>query len=144
MKRAAGSGAAEPDATARSNLRWVLAGQSASLLGDYVALLALPLFVVQLTGSALDLGITTALETVPPLLFGFAVGVLLDRSPLRRLLVIADLGRAAAFLALALAAAADVARVWMVFAAAFLVGSLTVAFDSGFQAWLPAPFSLSR
>jgi hypothetical protein len=137
MKPAAGTGAADPDATARRNLRWVLAGQSASLLGDYVSLLALPLFVVYLTGSALDLGLTTALETVPTLLFGFAVGVLLDRAPLRRTLIVADLGRAVAFLSLALAAAAGVAEVWMVFLVAFVVGSLTVTFDSGFQAWLP-------
>jgi hypothetical protein len=137
MKRAAGTGAAEPEATARRNLRWVLAGQSASLLGDYVSLLALPLFVVYLTGSALDLGLTTALETVPTLLFGFAVGVFLDRAPLRRTLIVADLGRAVAFLSLALAAAAGVAEVWMVFLVAFVVGGLTVTFDSGFQAWLP-------
>ncbi|MBS1195901.1 MAG: major facilitator superfamily 1 [Actinobacteria bacterium] len=133
-------GLGPPDAAAagRRNVRWVLAGQSASLLGDYVSLLALPLFVVYLTGSALDLGLTTALETVPTLLFGFAVGVLLDRVNLRRLLVIADLARAAAFLALGLASAAGGAEVWMVFVVAFLVGTLTVTFDSGFQAWLPA------
>ena len=128
---------ADAAAAGRRNVRWVLIGQSASLFGDYVAVLALPLFVVYLTGSALDLGLTTALETVPTLLFGFAVGVLLDRANLRRLLVIADLARAWAFLALGLAAAAGAAEVWMVFAAAFAVGSLTVTFDSGFQAWLP-------
>lgn len=124
-------------AVTRRNLRWVLGGQSASLFGDYISLLALPLFVVHLTGSALDLGLTTALETVPTLLFGFAVGVLLDRAPLRRLLVIADLGRAWAFLALGMAWSAGVAEVWMVFLAAFVAGSLAVTFDSGFQAWLP-------
>ncbi|MCU0280936.1 MAG: MFS transporter [Acidimicrobiia bacterium] len=134
---AEGAGSVPEAARSRRNLLWILGGQSASLFGDYVALLALPLFVVQLTGSALDLGLTTAFETLPTLLFGFAVGVLLDRAPLRRILIIADLGRAAAFAALAVAAAAGAAEVWMVFAAAFLVGSLTVTFDSGFQAWLP-------
>jgi len=137
MNDAGDARATEPEATARRNVLWILAGQSASLLGDYVALLALPLFVVYLTGSALDLGLTTALETVPTLLFGFAVGVLLDRAPLRRTLIVADLGRAVAFVSLALAAAAGVAEVWMVFLVAFVVGSLTVTFDSGFQAWLP-------
>jgi len=127
----------QPDAAARRNTRWILGGQSASLFGDYVALLALPLFIVELTGSALDLGLTTALETLPTLLFGFAVGVLLDRAPLRRILIIADLGRAGAFVGLALAAASGQTEVWMVFAAAFLVGSLTVTFDTGFQSWLP-------
>ena len=96
-----GTSSSAEAAAARRNVRWLLGGQSASLFGDYVALLALPLFVVHLTGSALDLGLTTALETLPTLLFGFAVGVLLDRAPLRRLLVIADLGRAAGFIALA-------------------------------------------
>ncbi|MFH1330297.1 MAG: MFS transporter [Actinomycetota bacterium] len=136
----AGGPSSSPDegAVARRNLYWLLGGQSASLFGDYVALLALPLFVVHLTGSALDLGLTTALETLPTLLFGFAVGVLLDRVPVRRILVIADLGRAGAFVALALAAAAGTTEVWMVFVAAFLVGSLTVTFDSGLQSWMPA------
>jgi MFS family permease len=128
----------DADPAARRNVRWIIGGQSASMLGDNVAILALPLFIVALTGSALDLGLTSALETVPTLLFGFAVGVLLDRVAMRRTLVIAELGRAGAFLVLALAAAWGVARVWMVFAAAFLVGSLTVTFDSGLQAWLPA------
>ncbi len=137
MSTFGGSEPADSAAIVRRNIRWVMGGQSASLFGDYVALLALPLFVVYLTGSALDLGLTTALETIPTLLFGFAVGVLLDRARLRRTLIIADLGRAWVFLALALAAAAGVAEVWMVFLAAFVVGSLTVTFDSGFQAWLP-------
>lgn len=123
---------------ARRNLTLILAGQSVSLLGDYVALLALPLFVVDLTGSALDLGLTTASETVPTLLFGFAAGVALDRVSLRRALVIADLGRAAAFGILAFAVVADAAELWMVFAVAFVVGTMTVGFDSGFQAWLPS------
>ncbi len=125
-------------AAARRNLRWIIGGQSASLFGDYVAILALPLFIKHLTGSALDLGLTTALETLPTLLFGFAVGVLLDRAPLRRTLIIADLGRAAGFIGLAAAAALGTTRVWMVFATAFLVGSLTVTFDSGLQSWMPA------
>jgi MFS family permease len=122
----------------RRNTRWILAGQAVSLLGDYIAVLALPLFVLELTGSALDLGLTTAFETLPTLLFGFAVGVVLDRVPLRRALVVADLGRAAAFGALAVAAASGAAAPWMVFAVAFLVGSLAVGFDSGLQAWLPS------
>ena len=137
MSTSGDSQPADSAPTVRRNIRWVIGGPSASLLGDYVALLALPLCVVHLTGSALDLGLTTALETIPTLLFGFAVGVLLDRARLRRTLILADLGRAWAFLALALAAAAGVAEVWMVFVAAFVVGSLTVTFDSGFQAWLP-------
>jgi MFS family permease len=120
------------------NLRPIVAGQAISLLGDYVALLALPLLIVDLTSSALDLGLTTAFETLPTLLFGFAAGVVIDRVSIRRALIVADLARAAAFGLLALASAGDVTRPWMVFAVAFLTGSMTVTFDSGFQAWMPA------
>ncbi len=122
----------------RKNTVLILAGQAVTLLGDYVALLALPLFVYHVSGSSLDLGLTTAFETLPTVLFGFAVGVVLDRVPIRRALIIADLGRAAAFAALAAAAASGEPRVWMVFAVAFLAGSMAVAFDSGFQAWIPS------
>lgn len=129
---------ADPIATGRKNVWPIVVGQSVSLLGDYIAVLALPLFVLELTGSALDLGLTTTAETLPTLLLGFAAGVALDRVAVRRALIIADVGRAGAFGVLALAVAADIPAVWMVFAVAFLVGSLSVLFESGLQAWLPA------
>lgn len=122
----------------RRNAHLVLAGQAVSFVGDYIAIVAFPLFILQLTGSALDLGFTAAFETLPTVLFGFAVGVVLDRVVLRRALIIADLGRATAFAVLAVAIASGAAQVWMVFAVAFLVGTLAVGFDSGLQAWLPA------
>lgn len=122
----------------RRNTALILGGQAVTLLGDYVSLLALPLFVYHLTGSTLDLGLTTAFETLPTLLFGFAVGVVLDRVPIKRALIVTDLGRAAAFAALAVAAASGEPRVWMAFAVAFLAGSMAVGFDSGFQAWMPS------
>jgi len=115
-----------------------VAGQTVSLLGDYIALLALPLFVKDLTGRGADLGLTVFFETLPVLLFGFAAGVALDRVSIRRALIIADLGRAAAFGLLALTVATEVPHVLTVFAVAFMVGSLGVLFDSGLQAWLPA------
>lgn len=115
-----------------------MAGQTVSLLGDYIALLALPLFVKDLTGRGADLGLTVFFETMPVLLFGFAAGVALDRVSIRRALIIADLGRAAAFGLLALTVATEVPHVITVFAVAFMVGSLGVLFDSGLQAWLPA------
>jgi len=122
---------------ADSNLRPLLLGQSISLFGDYVAYVALPLFIVELTGSALDLGLTAASETVPMLFFGIAAGVILDRSAVKRTLIFADLARSTAFALLALAAFTDVATPLMVFATAFVVGSMSSLFDSGLQAYLP-------
>ena len=118
----------------------VLAGQGVSLLGDYIAFLAVPLFVYDLTGTGTDLGMTMAFETLPTLLFGFAAGVALDRISIRGALVTADLVRAAAFGLLALSVVAGAPQVWIVFAVAFLVGSMGIVFEAGLQAWLPALF----
>ncbi len=122
---------------ARSNLRPLLAGQGISLFGDYLAFFTLPVYVVELTGRASDLGLTAAAETLPTLLFGLGAGVILDRTVLRRSLILTDAARAIVFLLLAAAVALDTASVWMVFGAAFIVGSMSVIFDAGLEALLP-------
>jgi len=122
---------------ANANYRPLLVGQAISLFGDFVAFVTLPLYVVRLTGSELDLGLTTASETLPMLIFGLAAGVWLDRANLRRSLIFADFARGSAFALLAIAVAADVANVLTVFAVAFVVGAMTSVFDSGLQAYMP-------
>lgn len=56
---------------------------------------ALPLLVLALTGSGLMMGIVGALQMLPDLLFGMVAGALADRSDHRRMMFLADLGRAA-------------------------------------------------
>lgn len=115
----------------------LVGGQAISLFGDYIALFTLPLFVLSLTGNALDLGLTAAAETLPVLLFGLAAGVFLDRR--RRLgvtLVGVDLIRAITFLFLAAGSYSGWVNETMVFGIAFLVGSMAVLFDSGLQSYM--------
>ena len=118
--------------------RPIVWGQAISLLGDYVAYVTMPLFVVHLTGRGLDLGLTAAAETLPTLLFGFTAGVFLDRFKIKPILIGSDLLRAAAFVLLAFGAASESALPWMVFLAAFVVGSLATFFNSGLEAVLPS------
>ena len=122
---------------ANRNLRPIVGGQAVSLFGDYIAFFVLPYFMLSLTGSALDLGLTAAAETLPMLLFGLAAGVFLDRRRrLGKTLITVDLIRAAAFGFLALASTSSWISPMIVFAAAFLVGSMAVLFDSGLQSWM--------
>ena len=122
---------------ARRNLFPIVGGQAVSLFGDYIAFFTLPYFMLALTGEAIDLGLTAAAETLPMLLFGLAAGVFLDRRRrLGRTLIAVDLVRAAAFLMLAIAAQNEWVTTTMVFAIAFLVGSMAVLFDSGLQSWM--------
>ena len=121
--------------------RPIVWGQAISLLGDYIAYVTLPLFIFDLTGRGLDLGLTAAAETIPTLLFGFTAGVFLDRFPIKPILIASDLLRAFAFVLLAVGAATDAALPWMVFLAAFAVGSLATFFNSGLEALLPSVVS---
>jgi len=125
--------------TARRNVVPLVGGQAVSLFGDYIAFFSLPYFVLALTGQPLALGLTAAAETLPMFLFGLIAGVFLDR--IRRLksaLVSIDLVRSAVFVVLAIAAANGAGTRWLVFGVAFVIGTMSVFFDSGLQAWMPS------
>jgi len=122
----------------RHRARPIVWSQAVSLLGDYISYVTMPLFIVHLTGRALDLGLTAAAEFLPTLLFGFTAGVLLDRTSIKPILVASDLMRAAAFFLLAFGAAADQVTPWMVFLVAFVAGSLATFFNTGLEAMLPS------
>lgn len=121
--------------------RPIVWGQTVSLFGDYIAYVTIPIFIYQLTGRGLDLGLTAAAETIPTLLFGFTAGVFLDRFPIKPILIFSDVLRALVFVLLAVGAATDAALPWMVFLAAFAVGSLATFFNSGLEALLPSVVS---
>ncbi|MEA2011317.1 MAG: MFS transporter [Actinomycetota bacterium] len=124
---------------ARRNIVPLVGGQAVSLFGDYIAFFSLPYFVLALTAQPLDLGLTAAAETLPMFLFGLIAGVLLDRlRNLRLALVTVDLLRAIVFIALAVAAANGAGTRWLVFGVAFVIGTMSVFFDSGLQAMMPS------
>ena len=117
----------------------LVGGQAVSLFGDYIAFFSLPYFVLALTAEPLDLGLTAAAETLPMLLFGLVAGVILDRwRNLRGALIAVDLARAAVFTLLAVAAANGAGTRWLVFGVAFIIGTLSVFFDSGLQTLMPS------
>lgn len=125
------------------NLLPLVGGQAVSLFGDYIAFFTLPYYMLSLTGEALDLGLTAFAETLPMLLFGLAAGVVLDRMRrLGRALIATDLVRAGAFAFLAWVGSSvgpdltSDTNALVVLAVAFLVGSMSVLFDSGLQSYM--------
>ncbi|HEY7702590.1 MAG TPA: MFS transporter [Candidatus Limnocylindrales bacterium] len=85
----------EPPPLGRNrDFRVLLTSQAVSALGDAVSFTALPLFVLALTGSGLMMGIVGALSMLPDLFFGMVAGALADRSDRKRMMFLADLGRA--------------------------------------------------
>ena len=73
--------------TIRNYRLWVV-GQGISLSGTWMQTVAQGLLVLQLTGSGTALGLVTALQTFPVLLFGPWGGVVADRFPKRRILYV--------------------------------------------------------
>src|ERR1700737_1182211 len=70
-------------------------GQTISNLGSSITLFALPLIVYKLTGSALNLGLSMAMNMLPYLLFGLLLGAWTDRVDRKRMMIFTDIGRAA-------------------------------------------------
>ena len=107
------------------------AAQSISQLGDQVTLLALPLVaVLTLDASAAQMGFLVAAELMPHLLFSLFAGVWIERvQSRRRLMIVADIGRAALLASVALAAAFDLLSFPQLYAVAFAVGTFAVMFD---------------
>ena len=70
------------------NYRRYFAGQLVSLSGNWMQMVAELWLVLSLTGSGVAVGLTTALQFLPILLFGAWGGLLADRVPKRRLLMV--------------------------------------------------------
>ncbi len=81
-------------------LFWV--GQSLSFMGDGFAFIALPLLVLQATGSVAQMGGVTATMGVGQLLAGLFSGQIVDRVNRRRLMIVCDCGRLLLYLAIPL------------------------------------------
>jgi MFS family permease len=105
-------------------------GQTISLFGDQIALLAIPLLaVLTLHADAEQMGLLAAVEMAPSLLFAFHLGVWVDRRSSRRaLLITADLGRAILLLGLPLASILGVLSLPLLYVVAFLTGTLGILF----------------
>jgi MFS family permease len=106
-------------------------GQSISVLGDQVTLIGLPLVGVLVLGAdAAEMGYLTAAGVLPHLLFSLAAGIWIDRvHRRRRLMILADLGRAALVASIPVAYALDALSLAQLYVVAFLSGTLAVAFD---------------
>jgi MFS transporter, ENTS family, enterobactin (siderophore) exporter len=72
----------------------LLVSQSVSSLGDGVSATALPLLVLALTGSGLAMGIVGAIDTGADFIMGTVAGAFADRGDRKRMMFLADLGRA--------------------------------------------------
>jgi MFS family permease len=105
-------------------------GQTVSLFGDQVTLLALPLVgVLALHAGPAQMGYLTAANLAPYLLFSLHAGAWVDRRGRRRqVMIAADLGRALVIAAVPVAYALGALTLAEIYVVAFLSGTLSVLF----------------
>ncbi|MEU5315459.1 MFS transporter [Streptomyces sp. NPDC021056] len=108
------------------NYRLFFAGQVVSNTGTWMQRIAQDWLVLSLTGSSTAVGVTTALQFLPMLIFGLYGGVLVDRLPKRPTLLVTQSAMAVTGLALAFLTLSGHVEVWHVYLAAFAVGLATV------------------
>ncbi len=106
------------------NFRLFAAGQVVSNSGTWMQRVAQDWLVLTLTGgSGVALGVTTGLQFLPLLLFSLWGGVLADRFPKRRLLLISQTAMGVQALVLGLLVIGDAVQVWHVYLLALLLGT---------------------
>jgi MFS family permease len=108
------------------NYRLFATGAVISNTGTWMSRIAQDWLVLSLTGSSFAVGITTALQFLPMLLFGLYGGVLADRYPKRKILLCTQAALGILGLILAALTLSGVVHVWHVYTIAFLLGVVTV------------------
>jgi len=102
-----------------------------SMVGDQVSLIAIPLLAVLTIGAgAVQMGFLTAAALLPNLFLSLLAGAWVDRQAYKRkVMICADLGRAALLVVVPVLAFVGVLRLWHLCVLSFAIGTLTVFYE---------------
>jgi MFS family permease len=121
-----------------TNFTKLWAGQTISLLGSALTTFALPtLAVLVLHATPTELGLLAAMETLPFPILGVFVGVLADRWPRRRIMIIADLTRCVFLATIPIAATLGRLNLDLFYVVGLASGIGSAFFGITYQSYLP-------
>ena len=107
------------------NYRLFFSGQVVSWTGTWVQWVAQGWLVLEITGSGIGLGLVTAVQWLPILLFGAWAGVLADRYDKRKVLIFTNIAGGILSLILGVMTVTGVVELWHIVAIALLLGLVT-------------------
>ena len=119
------------------DFRYLWLGHTASALGDRIVVVALALFVIDLTGSPTDLGLVLAAHSIPLIGFLLLGGVWADRLPRQRVMIASDVVRGALHALLAVLILTEVVQVWHIVVIEALFGTAEAFFKPAFSGLVP-------
>src|ERR1700687_4220680 len=118
--------------------RLLFVGQATSAFGDRLVPIALAFAVLDLTGSASDLGFVLAAETIPMVLLVAVAGVWADRLPRQLFMLASDLVRMAAQGTTAVLLLTHEARLWHLLVLQAVYGAANAFFAPAVIGLVPA------
>lgn len=118
------------------NYRLFLIGRLFATTGVWVQRIAQNWLVLTLTDSTTAVGITTALQFLPTLLFGLTGGWIADRWPKRHVLLFTQAAMAIAAAALAFLTLSHHVAAWHIYLVAFVLGTATAIDEPTRQAFV--------
>src|SRR6478672_5389341 len=114
-------------------------GETISQFGTQVSALAIPLIAALfLHVTPFEFGLLATVEFLPFILISLPAGVWVDRLRRKPIMIVGDLGRAAALLSIPIAAYFGALTIWQLYLVGFINGCLTVFFDVAYQSYLPS------
>src|SRR3989442_3697357 len=124
--------------------RLLFTGHLVSLLGDWMTPLALAFAILELTGSAADLGYVIAAKSLPLVGFLLVGGVFADRLPRRLVMIAADLTRLCTQGTTAALLITGHARIWELAVLQAFHGAATAFFNPAATGLTPQVVSAER
>jgi MFS family permease len=116
-------------------LLWI--SQSASVIGDSLVVVAIGIYVTRWTGQATDVGIVLAAYSLPFVLFLLVGGVLADRMPRQRVMVVSDTVRCVLHGTLAILILTGVVQIWQMVLIGIGFGTAQAFFQPAYTGLVP-------
>jgi MFS family permease len=108
--------------------RYMWLGQMGHSAAMWMEQVVRPLLILELTGSALEVGLVISVRMVPQFVFGLLAGVVADRYNKRRVLIVSQTVTMLMHLTLGLLILLGAIQIWQIFVTAFISGA-SMAFN---------------
>lgn len=125
------------DLMTKKNMTLFLLGKLVSLFGTRIYGFAMSLYILKLTGSALNFAITILLSTVPALIFGPIGGVIADKLDRKKMVLLTDFFSGIVMFAAFLLSQIYGLQLFIIYMSTILLSILNTLFSTAFDASLP-------
>lgn len=119
------------------NFRLLWLGQSVSMLGDALVIVAIGLFVTRLTGNPSDVGLVLTAYAAPLVVFVLFGGVLADRLPRQVVMISTDVVRGVLHTVLAVLIGTGTVRIWHLVVIGLLFSTAEAFFRPAYTGLVP-------